>query len=115
MAQIINEDGTPIVDVPTAPPTDGPFTSFGGTRAFNVRDLTGGKHPLRTKTGWRAVGIIALMIAIVVGLVALSVMALVVAVPAIIAVGLILWVRSKFTRKNVGGSGRGHGSVMTTS
>lgn len=115
MAQIINEDGTPIVDVPTQPRTDSPFAGVGAPRAFNVRDLTGGKHPLRTKTGWRAVGIIALMIAIVVGLVALSVMALVFAVPVVIAVGLILWVRSKFNRRNVGGSGHGHGSVMTTS
>lgn len=115
MAQIINEDGTPIVDVPTTPRTDGLFTGFSAPRAFTVRDLTGGKHPLRTRVGWRAVGILTLIVAIVIGLVALSVMALVFAVPAIIAVGLILWVRSKFTRRNVGGPGRGHGSVMTTS
>ncbi|PRZ31396.1 hypothetical protein CLV47_12834 [Antricoccus suffuscus] len=122
MAQIINEDGTPIVDVPTTPRTDGPYANFGtphidlGTpRAFTVRDLTGGKHPLRTKTGWRVVGIVALMVAIVVGLIALSVMALVFVVPALVLVGLILWVRSKFTGKGVGGSGRGRGSVMTTS
>lgn len=115
MSRIINEDGTPVIEVPSTPHASYPFGGLGSARSFTVRDLTGGKHPLRTKTGWRAVGLIALVIAIVVGLIAVSVMALIVVVPAVAVIGLGFWVRSKLVGRKFGGPGRGHGSVVTTS
>lgn len=110
-SQIIDEDGTPVIVVPTTARTR---PNIGSYTTFNVRDLTGGKHPLRTKVGWRAVLIVALLVAILAGLIALSVIAFVVAVPVILGVAGALWVRGKLTKKNIGGP-RGHNSMMTTS
>lgn len=104
---IIDEDGIPSDQ---AGPSDTqaqqpPWMNGGVLGAPQMFDPFKGKHPLKTKTGWKLVGLAAIGIAVIVGLIFLTAVVLTFVVPALLIVAALFWLGRK-----LGGGSRRAGS-----
>lgn len=98
--RIIDEDGVPVTTTEAAGASssayDQQFPGLGGLGggplgASMIFDPFKGKHPLKTKIGWKLVGLAAIGIAVIVGLIFLSAVVLAFVLPTLLIVAALFW------------------------
>lgn len=101
--RIIDEDGVPVTATDAAGASssahDQQFPGLSGLGGLGggplgapiMFDPFKGKHPLKTKIGWKLVGLAAIGIAVVVGLIFLSAVVLAFVLPALLIVTALFW------------------------
>lgn len=108
--RIIDEDGIPVAATDAAGASssahDHQFPGLGGlgrgpSGAPMIFDPFKGKHPLKTKIGWRLVGLAAIGIAVIVGLIFLSAVVLAFVLPALLVVTALFWLGRRLGGRSI--------------
>lgn len=110
--RVIDENGIPVTQAgePRGERPAGeryvsmPIGDSGYAARFALPDPFEGKHPLRTKTGWKLVGVATLVVAIVVGLVTLSLVVAAFVIPALVLVAVVAWLVARVRGPRHGGA-----------
>lgn len=107
--RVIDEDGVPVAATDAAGASssahDQQFPGLGGLGggplgAPMIFDPFKGKHPLKTKIGWKLVGLAAIGIAIIVGLIFLSAVVLAFVLPALLIVTALFWLGRRLSGRS---------------